>query len=125
MRTMVLVMPLATTHSGPHTALELLRSKGYLVPLLLLAGIVGIGLAGVHRGDPILPVASSIVPLEAADANPAPVSVHCNLRQGFVLQLIMNVKIMARSIVLPAHHQPGERSVGARCLVQMGRRAGT
>jgi hypothetical protein len=120
MRTIVLFMPMATTHPGHHTALELLRAKAHLVPWLLLAGVVGLGLADLHHGSTIATVLPRAGPVEASAGTPTPVSVHCNLRQGFVLQLILNVKVMARNIVLPAH--PADHNAGARCLVHMERR---
>ena len=115
-------MPLATPHPGHHTTLELLRAKAHVVPWLLLASVVGLGLADLHSGSST-PLPASVPragPVEVAAGTPTPVSVHCNLRQGFVLSLILNVKLMARSIVLPAH--PADTNAGARCLVHMERR---
>jgi hypothetical protein len=119
----VFPMPLATTHPGHHTPLELLRAKAHLVPWLLLASVVGLGLANLHGGSntPIPNGAPRAGPVEVAAGLPTPVSVHCNLRQGFVLSLILNVKVMARSIVLPAH-PAADHNAGARCLVHMERR---
>lgn len=112
-------MPMATTHPGHPTAVEFLRSKAHVVPWLLLAGVVGLGLADLHRGSPITTAVARATRVEAASAVPTAVSVHCNLRHGFVLRLVMNVQLMARSIVAPAH--PVDPNAGARCLVQMGR----
>lgn len=120
MRTIVLFMPLATTHAGHHTTLELLRAKAHIVPWLLLAGVIGLGLADLHHGSSIATVVRAAGPAQVAVGTPTPVSVHCNLRQGFVLQLILNVKVMARNMVLPAH--PADHNAGARCLVHMERR---
>jgi hypothetical protein len=124
MRTIVLLMPLATTHPGHHTTLELLRAKAHIVPWLLLAGVVGLGLADLHRGSDIATATATAAPragpVEVAAGTPVPVSVHCNLRQGFVLRLIMNVQVLARTFVSPSH--PVDPNAGARCLVHMERR---
>lgn len=121
----MLLMPMAHTHPGHQTALGLLRAKAHVVPWLLLVGVVGLGLADLHRGSPITPgvAAARAIPDEAAATVPTPVSVDCNLRHDFVLRLIMNVKVMARTIVLPAHPpHAADPNAGARCLVHMGRR---
>ncbi|GAB3666025.1 hypothetical protein [Ramlibacter alkalitolerans] len=106
-------MAIATAPAGPPTGLELLRARAWLLPWMVLAIVVGSGIAGAQRG--------STRPLEqpgrvAVNSPPEQAAVHCEPRRGFALRLAFTAQLMARSLVRGSQH--ADHAPGATCQVQ-------
>jgi hypothetical protein len=107
-------MAIATAPADHPTGLELLRARAWLLPWVLLAIVVGYGIAGAQKESRVVAVDLFAPRAEKAEASQA--AVRCELRHGFAVRLAFTAQLMARSLV-PGMQQ-ADHAPGATCQVQ-------